>query len=471
MGSVSKNYIYNTAFNILNVIIPLITAPFLARVLGREGVGEYSYYYSIITYTTLFAKLGLTNYGTRLLAAIRDDKKLFEQEFSRLYVMQMLATFIVMLLYLGYVLVFAENIVLAGIFGFWLFFVIFDTDWVLFALEEFKSCATRNCIVKLISTCSIFILVRNVNDVWKYALITSLSYGIGYVFLWTKCKEYIHIRGIVPSDVAKHIKPCFVLMIPVISLSVYRTMDKVMLGSLSNMSQTGLYDYAEKLIYCLTSFISSLGTVMMPKMSNLFAKKDNKSITNYMEKSMIFVIFLASGMCFGISAIAENLIPILYGEEFIESIKLLRLLAVTLIFIAWGNVVRTQYVIPSKRDDIYIKSIVTGALVNLMINILLIPRFQAVGACIGTILAEFSVIVIQAIYLRKDLPYLRYIKNMTPFLLFGIFMYGVCQKIENILVLGIKTMIIQIIVGALIYIVLSCIYLVKGLKISLNKIK
>ncbi len=469
MSNVPKNYIYNTTFNILNVIIPLVTAPYLARILGTAGVGVYSYYYSIATYFTLFAKLGLTNYGTRHLACIRDDKDKLAKEFSRLYIMQISITAIVLLIYVVFVIIFADSIALAGIFGLWIFFVAFDTDWVLFALEEFKSCAVRNCAVKMISTLFIFILVRNADDIWKYALITSLSYGIGYFFLWTKCRKYINFKGIVAKEVSRHIKPCFILMIPVISLSIYRTMDKVMLGMMCNMSQTGVYDYAEKLIYCLTSFISSLGTVMMPKMSNLFAKNDRNVVATYMEKSMVFIIFLAAGMCFGISAIADSLIPILYGSQFVESIQLLRLLAVTLIFIAWGNVVRTQYAIPSKRDDVYVGSTVTGALVNLTINILLIPRYQAVGACVGTICAEFSVIVVQAILLRKELPYMKYIKDSIPFILFGGIMYVLCYYVELIFFPGIVTMIIQILLGIVIYTLLSYVYVTKALKIKLRR--
>lgn len=469
MSSVSKNYIYNTAFNILNVFIPLVTAPYLARILGSEGVGVYSYYYSIASYFALFAKLGLSNYGTRLLAAIRDDEESFVKEFSRLYIMQISVTLVVLMIYIGFVFLFADNIILAGIFGLWVFLVAFDTDWVLFALEEFKSCAVRNCIVKVITTLSIFLIVRSSDDIWKYALITSLGYGFGFIFLWTKCRKYIQFRVVAIQDVIKHIKPCFILMIPVIALSIYRTMDKVMLGTMSNMNQTGLYDYAEKLIYCLTSFISSLGTVMMPRMSHLFAKNDKNSILVYMERSMIFIVFFASGMCFGISAVADSLIPILYGEQFTESIELLRLLAVTLIFIAWGNVVRTQYAIPSKRDNVYIGSIVTGAVVNLIINTLLIPKYQAAGACVGTICAEFSVIVMQAIILKKELPYIRYIRSTMPFVIFGGLMYVLCCYIEKLLSPGLFTMILQILFGGLIYLLVSFIYLNKVLRIRFRK--
>lgn len=472
MSSIKKNYIYNTAFSILNMFIPLVTAPYLARILGTEGVGTYAYYFTVAQYFTIFAKMGLTNYGTRYIAAIRDDLEKLKSGFSSLYVMQIcvtLSAFIIYMLYVGFL---AEEKVLAVIFGIWLIFVAFDTDWLLFALEEFKSAAVRNCAVKIASTIAVIVIVKDVGDVWKYALITAISYIAGYLFLWVKCRTYLSFQYVTPQKVFEHIKPCFLLLIPILALNIYRTMDKVMLGILSDMHETGLYEYAEKIVYCLTAFISSFGAVMLPRISNLLAQNEKKAVAKYISNSMSFLIFLSSGMCFGISAVADSLIPILYGQNFSGSIVLLKLLAVTLMFIAWGNVIRTQYVIPSKRDNIYIGSILTGAVVNLVANAALIPQFSAVGACIGTILAEFSVLVFQAVRLHRELPYLRYLKNVLPFVSFGIIMQLMCGLIEQIRGTGFGTLLIQLVCGFVLYSGLSLLYFEKFLGIHvLHKIR
>ena len=465
MKSVSRNYIYNTAYNILNIIIPLATAPYLARILGTEGVGIYAYYFAIAQYFTLFAKLGLTNYGTRHLAIVRDNEKKLITEFSTLYTMQITVSMIVSLLYICFVLLFAKEKVLASIFVVWVISVAFDIDWFLFAIEDFKSAAIRNCLVKGIAAFTIFIIVRSKDDIWKYAVITSFSYALGYIYLWIKCKKFISLKYIDKKKVLSHIKPCMVLMIPVIALSIYRSMDKVMLGILSNMEQTGLYEYAEKIVYCLTAFISSFGQVMMPRMTNLAAKNDRKTSVSYIHNSMSFIMFLSVGMCFGLMSISDSLVPILYGKGFHGSIILMKLLSITLIFIAWGNVIRSQYVIPNKKDKIYICSISIGALCNLLINAVMIPFYGAIGACIGTIIAELSVPIFQAIVLRKELQYKKMFIKAIPFLIFGIGMYLICEFLQHYTGIGLKTMITQVFVGGVVYSGLSLIYMKKGLKI------
>lgn len=462
MKSVSKNYIYNTAYNILNVILPLATAPYLARILKADGVGTYAFYFAIAQWFALFAKLGLTNYGTRHLAEIKDNRAKLINDFSEIYVMQVVMTFIVTAIYFLIIAIITEEKILPALFGIWILSVAFDVDWFFFALEDFKMVAVRSCIIKLISTMAIFIFVRSSQDLWKYAFITTLSYSGGYVYLWINCKSYLSFSEIKLENVIRHIRPCLLLMIPVIALSIYRTMDKVMLGAISTRDETGLYEYAEKLIYALCAFISSLGTVMMPRMSNLAAKKDKETSAKYIEKSMDFIMFLSIGMCFGLLSISDSLIPLLYGEDFIGSVPLLNLLAVTLVFIAWGNVIRTQYVIPNKRDKIYISSITIGAFCNLIINALLIPIMGAIGACVGTIMAELSVPIYQLIMLHKELPYKKYLLNVLPFGFFGVLMFFACYYIKN--------MFLQVVVGALVYCILSFFYMYKILKIGIVKI-
>ncbi|SET02348.1 Membrane protein involved in the export of O-antigen and teichoic acid [[Clostridium] aminophilum] len=464
MKSVSKNYIYNTAYNVLNVILPLITAPYLARILGTDGVGTYAFYFAIAQWFALFAKLGLTNYGTRHLASVRDDSRKLMKDFSEIYVLQICMTIFVTIFYLVFVCNFAKDKLLAALFGIWVISVSFDVDWLLFGLEDFRSAAVRSCIVKLISTVSVFLIVQSKGDIWKYTLISAFSYAGGYLYLWLKCRRYLSLKEIQWENVIKHIKPCLLLMIPVIALSIYRTMDKVMLGSMSTMSETGLYEYAEKLIYALCSFISSFGTVMMPRMSNLAAKKDKYTSEKYMERSIEFIMFLSAGMCFGLLSVSNSLIPILYGDSFLGSIPLLNLLSVTLIFIAWGNVIRTQYVIPNKKDNIYIGSITIGAICNLLINAMLIPKLGAVGACIGTIVAELLVPIYQFIKLCNDLPYRRYLSNIVLFFVIGIIMCTMCKLVELVFSTGILTMIVQIITGVVFYVGISIFHMKKVLK-------
>lgn len=459
-----RNYIYNMIYNILSIITPLITAPYLSRVLGTDGMGIYSYYYAIAYYFTLLGKMGLTNYGTRKIAEVKSDEEQVRKAFSSIYCMQLIVSIIISVIYFGIVTFIVDKDRIVGyVFGIWIIGTIINIDWFLFGLEKFKETATRNIIIRIIELVAIFVLVQSDGDVWKYCLICALGYTIGYLSFWDYGKKYITFSSVKRKDVLVHLKPCLILMIPVIALNVYRSMDKVMLGTICGMRETGLYECAEKIIYSLTLFVSSLGTVMMPRMSSLLAEGKMKKVKKGVENSLTFVVFMTSAMCFGILSVSESLIPWFYGKEFYDSRILIDILAVTLILIGWGNVIRTQYIIPTKMDDIYIKSISLGAIVNLIINAILIPKYAAIGACIGTLAAESVVPIYQGIRLRKELCQRKYLKNVIPFVGIGLLMFVILKFIERQFGSGVTTMLLQICIGAVIYLGLSLIYIHKCL--------
>jgi O-antigen/teichoic acid export membrane protein len=457
-----KNYLYNIVYNALGVVIPLITAPYMSRVLGTDGIGIYSYYYAIAYYFTLIGKLGLTNYGTRKIAEVKSDPELLKKTFSSIYFMQIIVAVITSVSYFLLVSFSFDKYKMIGyVFGIWIVGIIINIDWFLFGLERFKETATRNIIIKVVQLVAVFVFIHDQNDVWKYCLISSVGYAIGFLAFWDFGKQYLVFSGIKIRGILVHIKPCLILMIPVIALNIYRSMDKVMLGAMSNMSETGLYDSAEKIIYSLTLFVSSLGTVMMPRMSSLLSEGKRDQVIKGVRNSLIFIVFMTSAMCFGVLSVSKSLIPWFYGLDFVGSVALINLLAVTLILIGWGNVIRTQYIIPGKKDEIYIKSISLGAIVNLLINIWLIPKYSAVGSCIATLVAEAVVPIYQGIRLRKELQQKKYILDSMPFVVLGLIMFLVLKWIERALGTGTLTMMIQIVVGSAIYLIPSYLYINK----------
>lgn len=463
-----KNYLYVVVYNILSVITPLITAPYISRVLGTEGVGTYSYYYAITYYFTLIAKLGLTNYGTRRIAEVKSDSKKLIEEFTSIYAMQVLVTVIVSIVYFGFVLsTYGANRLIGLVFGIWVVSNGINIDWFLFGVERFKETSTRNMVVKLVEVVAVFVFIRQPGDVWKYCLIYSLGFCVTYICFFSMGRKYLSFKDIDKKYVLKHIKPCLILMIPVIALSIYRSMDKVMLGYLTkDLNENGLYENAEKIIYSLTMFISSLGQVMMPRMSALLSDGKTDEVKKGVASSLSFICFMTNAMCFGVLAVSYSLVPWFFGEEFSQSALLMNILAVTLIFIGWGNVVRTQYIIPKKKDNIYIISISLGAVLNLIVNALLIPKFGAVGACIGTVIAEFSVPVYQSFVLRKELDTGKMLIQNFKFTVYGLIMFAVLMGIQYILGTGFATMLLQIVVGGVIYLGLSYKYIKDNIDIK-----
>ena len=188
-------------------------------------------------------------------------------------------------------------------------------------------------------------------------------------------------------------------------------MDKVMLGQMSTMSEVGYYEGASKILNIPTGVITALGTVMLPRMSNLAAKGKTRESGQYIRQSMVFVMFLAAGMMFGIAGIAEDFVPLFLGDEYEKCVLLIRVMAPTVPFIAWANVIRTQYLIPNHEDKSYIISVVLGAAVNLAVNLSMIPAFGALGAIVGTVCAEGTVCVSQTVMVRKKLEVTRYLRD------------------------------------------------------------
>lgn len=472
MSSVKKNFIYNVMYQILVMILPLITAPYIARVLGTEGVGIYSYTYSIVYYFVLFAMLGLNNYGNRQIAKNSNNKNELSKTFWSIYCMQLVTSLVMITAYIIYLMFFVkENVNIAMIQIIYLIATMFDVNWFFFGLEKFKLTVTRNTIIKIITVMCIFIFVKEKSDVYLYTIIMSLGTLISQISLWPFIRKYTEFTKIKINDILKHIKPCLVLFVPVIAVSLYKIMDKVMLGNMTDMKQVGLYENSEKVVNILTSIITALGTVMLPRMSNLVAQGEYEKEEKYIKKSMEFTIFSSSALAFGLMSVAPTFAPLFFGEEFIETGNIIRYLSITTIFMAIANVIRTQYIIPHERDRSYIISVSLGAIVNIIFNSIFIPKYHASGAAIGTIFAEFTVMLYQIIDVRKNIKIVNYIWNGFKYIFVGIVMFIILTIVGDNIHNYIFRIIIQILLGMIIYLCASCIIYIKSNNIkNLNEI-
>ena len=229
----------------------------------------------------------------------------------------------------------------------------------------------------------------------------------------------VSYRRVTMKESLKHLAPCAVLFVSVMAVNIYRTMDKVMVSAIAGVDQNGLYENAEKIIYCLSGFILAIGTVMMPKISNWQKKGETEKIARNIDRSMDLVICMVSAMAFGVAAVADRFAPLFYGDDFRYSGTLMAPLGFTLIMIGFASVIRTQVVLPQKRDSIFVKSVCCGAAVNLIANTLLIPSMKSMGAVVGTLLAEMTVPVVQFVLLRKELPYKTYLSYVGVYAVIG----------------------------------------------------
>ena len=431
--STKKNAAYNVAYRMFSVFLPLVTAPYLSRTVGTDGVGLYSLAWSVSYVFCLIGMLGLNDYGVRTIAQVRDNREELDRTFSAIWQMQLLVAGATLVAWLGYVfLVAGEEKVIALHLTMMSVSCLVSLDWCLMGLDIFKPIALRNTFVKLAAAACVFLFVKKKEDLWIYGFVWSLATLIGNLMSAASLRGKVTYRPVPIRESLKHLKPCAVLFISVLAVNVYRTMDKVMVSAIAGVHENGLYENAEKIIYCLSGFISAIGTVMMPKVAHMQKEGATEKIARHIDRSMELILCMTSAMAFGVAAVADVFAPLFYGEDFRYSGTLMAPLAFTLIMIGFANVIRTQVVLPQKRDHIFVNSVCCGAAVNLIANACLIPSMKSMGAVVGTLMAEMTVPVVQYIILRKELPYGQFLKYVGIYAVFGGIMLGCVRLVKTL---------------------------------------
>lgn len=452
--SSKKNFIYSSIYQVLVLVLPLITTPYVSRIFGAENLGVYSYTNTIAQYFVIFAMLGLNNYGNRAVAMARDNQDELDAVFSEIYTMQVVTGLLSLLVYLVYTLFIAgEYKVYSLILILYVLSAVFDINWLFFGLEKFKLTVTRNSIIKIGSVVAILLLVKSKEDLWIYTSIYAVSTLLSTIALWPYARKEVHYHLPKMGDVLKHLKPNMVMFIPVIAISVYKYMDKLMLGGFSK-TETGYYENVEKIMTVALGFITAFGNVMLPRMSNMVARKDIAGVRQTIATSMRFVLGLSFALTFGMIAVAPDFVGLYFGHGFDPCINVMIALAPTMIFQSWANVIRTQYLIPFKYDNVYVSSVVFGAVVNFVINSLMIPKWGALGAVAGTIVAEASVAIIQTVAVRRKIDVLLYLKQGGPFVLFGVIMLILVRVTSKLIAYELFKVIMEVGIGALTYLLL-----------------
>lgn len=453
--NVKKNFIYNVSYQVLTLILPFVTAPYLSRMLGSVGLGTYSYTYSVAYYFVLFAMLGVNNYGNRTIAMVRDNPDNLRRTFWEIWSLQACLTLFVAVVYVVYVVALPDGGLNAII---WLPYVIsaaLDVNWLFFGLERFKITVTRNFIVKLTTFALTFVFVRGENAVFNYLVLMSVSLTVSVAVLWPFVLSEFSFLLPTFDGVKKHIKPNIILFVPVIAISLYTIFDKVMLTWISGEAETGIFENGLKVAQMPFSFITALGTVMLPHASNLISAGRRDQAVRYMAPSMWFATLLSFAFSFGLIAISEEFVPVFFGSGFDECTIVLPLIVAEMPFMAWANVIRTQWLMPTKKDRAYVVSVIGGAFVNLGVNLLLIPSFGASGAAVGTLLAEIAVCVLQTWAVRSELPLCSWFLDAVPGFLIGLVMLFVIRAAVCFLPGGAIGLSFEILIGALAFIVLS----------------
>ena len=472
MPSIKKNVLYNTLYQILAIVVPLIISPYLARVLGADEIGKYSYTYSIVFYFLIFGMLGINNYGNRRIAIVRDRKEDLETEFWSIYSFQFFMSTMMLIIYSIVVLCYNKSFQLLLIVqGVYILSNLLDVSWFFYGLEDFRITVIRNAAVKIVSLVLILLLVKGKDDTWLYTFILSGSAFVSQLIIWPIVLNKISFRIPTWRDIKKHIKPILILFAPVLAISVFSYMDKIMLGASKGMTQTGFYECSEKIISIPKSFIQAFGAVMLPRTAHLITHGKKEESKNYLNWSIACVVIVLSACSFGLAGIASTFAPLYWGADFVECGKLISFMCPALLFSGFGNVIRTQYLIPRAKDKEYTISLVAGAGLNFILNLLLIPQYGAVGAVCATVFAELLMTLIQTALVSKEINVFNTLIPTFPFLLIGAIMFAVIKLFEGLSGILLLDFIIEFVVGAAVYSFLCIEFIIHSKAPEIVKVK
>ena len=449
---VIKNYLYNAGYQILNMIIPLITVPYISRVLGAHDVGINEYTNSWVTFFFLMGQMGITLYGNREVAYHRDDLYKRSQTFWGVEALQLLTVSSAFVLYLVAVFLFSttfkEFFLLQAI---WIIATGVDISWYFMGLEEFRITVVRNTLVKIASLILIFTVVKTSNDLSKYILILGASQLVGNLTLWPYLRGNIVWVSIKKWHPFKHFYPSLLLFIPTITTQVYLVLNRLMLGRMSTQADLGNFGQADKIVKFVLAVVTATGTVMLPHVANKFAKGDIKGVRNSLYSSFNFVSAIAIPMMFGLMAIAKKFGPWFLGREFVLAGSVIFLEAPIILLIAWSNVTGTQYLMPVNRVKEYTTSVTIGALSNVIFNFVLIGKYGANGAAIATVGSEFLVTASQLWMIHSTISRRKLFRETWKYLFCGMVMFIVVNRICSVINMTVANLILEVVVGAIIY--------------------
>jgi O-antigen/teichoic acid export membrane protein len=476
--SVGKNYIFNVIYQIFVLIVPLITTPYVSRILGADGVGQYSFTFSLMNYFTLAAALGFGYYAQREIAKYQDDKKEQSKIFWEIIIVRFFSVGVATLVscILGWSGVYKSYTTLMWIWLIQIVAVEFDITFLFQGNEEFGKIVGRNILVKAVSVAMIFLLVKKSSDVWLYALCTAGSTILGNISLWFYLPKFLAKVKWSELHPLRHVVPTLRLFIPTIATSIYTVLDKTLIGVLipdtyviqetriiDGVEQTvdvtkryadlenGYYEQAEKIVKMAMTVITSLGTVLIPRNSKEYADGNLDKLHNNVYFATNFVWFLGAPLTLGIAAVAPNVLPWFLGDGFNKSVLLMQLLSPLVIIIGMSNVFGLQYLIPTNRDTKFTIGVTVGAVTNLVLNLAMIPFLWSVGAVIATLIAETTVTITMGIMIHKEISMPKILLQSIKPLISGGIMFAAVYVTQKYLSPTIGYTLLLILEGIVVY--------------------
>ena len=451
--SLKKNIAISTLYQILIIILPLITAPYIARVLGPDQSGVYDYTNSIMTYFAMFAALGTASYGVREIARVRDDAAMRSKLFWEIELMTVMTSTVCIIAWFIFIAITPQYKVIYLVLTMGLLSTMFDISWFFAGMEQFKYTVTKNAACKLIGVILMFLFVKKEEDLLLYIIIMISSTMIGNLSMWLYVPRFVEKVDFRTLTFRKHFHETLIYFVPTVATSIYTVLDRTLIGVITkNKAENGFYHYAMQIVNMMKALtFSSLNMVLGSRLSFLFAEKKYDEIKEKIADSTNYILFMGYGICFGVIGVAKRFVPVFLGPGYDRVATMLILMSPIVIIIGISNCLGSQYYTPAGYRKLSAKYIIIGAVVNLLLNLLLIPKYWGYGAITASLIAE-SVITI--LYMKNCNGYLRVetiIKDSWKKIIAGLVMLIVIRALDGIISSDILALLVEIAVGFTVY--------------------
>ena len=451
--SLKKNIAISTVYQVLLIILPIITAPYVARVLGPDQSGIYDYTNSIQTYFAMFAALGTASYGAREIARVRNDIAMRSKLFWEIELMTVMTSTVCIIVWFIFIAFTPQYKVIYLVLTMGLFSTMFDISWFFAGMEQFKYTVTKNAACKLIGVVLMFLFVKKQDDLLLYIIIITASTMIGNLSMWLYVPRFTEKVDFKTLQFRKHFHETLIYFVPSIATSVYTVLDRTLIGVITkNKAENGFYHYTMQIINMMKALtFSSLNMVLGSRIAYLFAEEKYDEIKERIKDSINYILFMGIGICFGLSGIAKRFVPIFLGPGYDRVVVMLMLMSPIVVIIGVSNCLGSQYYTPSGNRKLSAKFIIIGAIVNLILNLILIPRYWGYGAIVASLIAE---LVITVLYFRFCNGYLTadtIVREGWKKLVAGIAMFAVIKIIDRFIASDIIALLVEMAVGFSVY--------------------
>ncbi len=457
-NSLIKNSLYNVAYRMLNIIFPLVSATYTARIILASGVGEVSFAQNVVSYFTTIAAMGIPNYGIREIAKTRNKEEATNKVFSELFLINGLSTLLCSIVYLILILTFNsifDNTSMYLAVGLTLVFNFLNIDWFYQGKEDYAYITKRSFSIKLISLFSLFIFVRDTDDAVNYALISSLAIGGNNIFNLVNLRKYNIRFSFNNIKIRRHLKPIFVLLGSVIAIEIYTMLDTTMIGAMVGTTEVGYYTNSMKLVKLLITVITAIGGVLLPRLSDYYSRGEFEKLNHIVDKVFRIMLFLFLPAQVALILVAPVIMPILFGDSFIPAVLTLQLTSLLICTLGFSNLFGTQILLTFGDERKLLISTILGALSNIALNLILIPVMAQNGAALASVISE-TIVTLTAYYYAKKRVTIRFdLGFYLPTVVSTIIMGGAIYVVMQLYIGDIEKMLFSTLLGGVVFLLIN----------------